>query len=828
MEKNYHKNIREAFITFLNHSTMKYFEFPFAHVDYKMILEDLLILSSANHVALNIYDGEKHALVTEEISSDEGQLKTLMEILGHPVKGKCWKLNEGDIIALKSKKLEKFPGLYELSDGEIPKTIASIIKAYFKIGDIYSIGLCHNDKLLGNILFFMGESNTLVDHEIIELFVHQLGIILLRKKAEEDLREKEIELNSVNEEMLSMNEELESSLHQLVAAEEELRDNYHQLKLKEEELKESEERWKFAIEGSGVGVWDWNLQTMEIHYSNKALEMFGYDEFEAIRIEETRDRVHPDDTKQVKKALAAHLEGETPIYETIYRVKCHNKEYKWILDKGKIVSYTEDGKPLRMVGTYIDFSERKQFEDEITKQKQIMESLFEYAPDAIARLDIQLQVIDINRKFTEIFGYNREECIGKHIDALIVYEEVKVEAEEINDKATQSMVVMAETYRKNKDGHLVPTIIRGGPTIVNGEIIGYHASYTDITERRKAEDRIKYLSYHDKLTGLYNRAYFEEQLEALDSYRYMPISIIIGDVNGLKLTNDVFGHLEGDNLLINVAEILIKGCRHTDIISRWGGDEFAIILPNTNEKEVIGICNRIKLECVQAKTEAIQISIALGYATKTSHTQKIREIIKEAEEKMYRHKLLENRSTRSQIINSLQTSLFEKSHETKEHAERMNNLGIKLGKRLGLNDNELDELSLLTLLHDIGKIAIPDSILTKPGSLTDEEWEIMKKHPEIGYRIAESSQELFHIADYILNHHERWDGNGYPQGLMGEEIPKLARILTIIDAYDVMTNSRTYKDPITHQEAINEMEKCSGKQFDPQITSVFIELLNEE
>jgi diguanylate cyclase (GGDEF)-like protein len=328
----------------------------------------------------------------------------------------------------------------------------------------------------------------------------------------------------------------------------------------------------------------------------------------------------------------------------------------------------------------------------------------------------------------------------------------------------------------------------------------------------------------DKLTELYNRAYFELQMNQIDREENYPLSFIIGDVNGLKITNDIFGHFEGDVILKEIAAQLKKVCRKDDIIARWGGDEFVILLPKTSEKRAEAIIQATKQRCKEVRNTKIQLSISMGCATKKNGKTELDAIMKKAEERMYRDKLLERTFFRNTFIATMREMLHRNCQEPKDHIDRMNNLSTMLGKALDLSDNDMEELKLLAMLHDIGKVAISSEILNKPGRLNKEEWAEVRKHSEAGYRIAQASPELSRISSFILFHHERWDGEGYPMGKKGKEIPLLSRIIAVIDAYDVMTHERVYKKAMTHEEAVNELITCSGTQFDPEIVDTFLQL----
>jgi len=360
------------------------------------------------------------------------------------------------------------------------------------------------------------------------------------------------------------------------------------------------------------------------------------------------------------------------------------------------------------------------------------------------------------------------------------------------------------------------------------EIAGKLLVMKDITERKEYEEKIRYMSFRDYLTGFYNRAFFEEELARLNVERNLPLSIVMADVNGLKMVNDTYGHEKGDELLKKVAEILKQSFRKSDIISRWGGDEFITLLPLTERRIAEEIAGRIEKTCSENHTEEIPLSISLGISTKVKEGESIEEILKAAEDRMYSNKMSDEKRTHRPIISSIEKSLDEKKYETEEHVKRMEGLALLLGKNLKLSRIELNELAMLSALHDIGKIAVADSIILKPGKLTPEEWEMVKKHPEVGYRIAKSSVDLVVIADGILYHHENWDGSGYPEGIKGTEIPLLSRIISIVDSFDAMTSDRPYRRAFTREQAIKEIKKDAGIKYDPELVEAFLKIVNDK
>lgn len=485
----------------------------------------------------------------------------------------------------------------------------------------------------------------------------------------------------------------------------------------------------------------------------------------------------------------------------------------------------------------VDITDRIQLEDTITQKDEYFaavfeerfQGLFKHALNAIALHEIifdqkgspiDYRFLAVNPAFEKMAGLPSGEILEKTLSQVLPG--IERDWIEVYDKVAASgkPVEFEENNGDLEKYYLVRAYIPEPGQFVT--------IFQAVTESRKLEDRLSKLAFRDSLTGLYNRRYFEQELERFGAVEaFLPLSLIIGDVNGLKIINDSLGHQTGDLVLKSVAWALAEMSRPEDLVARWSGDEFVMLLPNTTTEKVQKVCSAIERAGLPMLDMGLKPSIGLGYATKSSLNQSNADLIKTAENRMYRHKMNNAQSIRSALVISLQRTLAEKSYETEEHARHMQKLSLDLAKRLELTESQLNTLSLVALLHDIGKVSIPESILNKAGPLNANEWEVMKQHCESGYRILVSSPELIEVAEGVLAHHERWDGTGYPRGLKGTDIPVLARIVSLADAYDAMISDRPYRLRITPNQALEEIRRCSGTQFDPNLAKEFITMMEE-
>ena len=456
-------------------------------------------------------------------------------------------------------------------------------------------------------------------------------------------------------------------------------------------------------------------------------------------------------------------------------------------------------------------------------EKQLRDSLL-YNKAIINVIPDIIFILDKNGTFTDCQASNdamlfipRESFIGKNLKdvmpidiAIKGYEKIKI--------AMESGTLQSLEYELDMGVEKQIFELR----IIKCFEDGVVAIARDITNQRMYQQQIEYLSYHDQLTKLHNRRAFEEELKRIDREESLPLCLIMADVNGLKLINDSFGHRDGDMLLIKFAKVLTATAPVEEMVFRIGGDEFVIILPRCTRKEADELVETIKNNCSLETVNAVKLSVSFGWDIKEHTNESINMVLKTAEDYMYKKKLFEGPSMRGKTISLIISTLHEKNKREAQHSQRVAELCEKLAIALHMQEHKVKEIKNTGLLHDIGKIAISENLLNKPGRLTPDEFEEVKRHTEIGYRILCASNEMTEIADHVLSHHERWDGMGYPRGLAGEMIPLQSRMIAIADTFDAMTSVRSYRNPVSDEDAAKELMRNAGTQFDADLVECFV------
>ncbi len=467
---------------------------------------------------------------------------------------------------------------------------------------------------------------------------------------------------------------------------------------------------------------------------------------------------------------------------------------------------------------------------ELSKSESKFKSAFEGSHDAIFVSTIEGRTLDCNWNAVALFGYDDKDDFIKAIpqelspveqpDGIESYSRSRII---VKDLVEANEIKKFEWLHLRKDGSTFLAEVSLTTYLLSAEQV-IHANIIDITERKAIQARLEFLSLHDQLTGLYNRAFFEEELQRFSGSRSYPITLISCDLDGLKLINDTMGHDKGDLLLKECASLLRESLRSEDVLARIGGDEFSAILPFTDRETAEEIARRIRSNISkynQGQTE-LPLGLSIGLATAYSKEISLKDLFKQADDLMYKDKLYRSASMRNKVVESLLAAMAERDFITEGHVQRLEKICLQIGEKVGLSSRQLADLALLAKVHDLGKVGIPDRILNKPGPLDDAEWEIMKQHSDKGFRIASSSPDLAGVADLILKHHEYWDGSGYPLGLEGEDIPIECRIIAIVDAFDAMTHDRPYAAAKSRREAIDEIVRAAGSQFDPALVDAFV------
>jgi len=597
-------------------------------------------------------------------------------------------------------------------------------------------------------------------------------------------------------------------------------------------LQDSEEYLRTTLNSIGDGVIATDASMGIVHMNPRAEALTGWraDEAQGLPVDQIF-RIVDTQTKHravnpVQQALCAGQAVQLA-HETSLVTKTGDMRH--VADTAAPIRHA-DGTVTGAVLVFSDVSEQHEAAKRLRESEERFRLLAENAQDLIFRLRLRPRRCFeyVSPSAVTLTGYGPDAFYQNPdlmLDICHPGDRHKMEAVWSGDLPADKSITMRWTTR---NGAVIWVEQRTSAFYKDGRLQSIDSVCRDVTHRKETEERLRYLSFHDSLTGLYNRAFFEEEIRRMDKKGLYPIGVVMLDVNGLKMVNDVFGHQSGDALLCTVSERLQQSVRQEDVVARWGGDELVVLMPETDRQETETAAKRIYHDCQETSSRPIPVSVAVGYGVKEEGEQETYSVLKEAEDMMYKRKLTESASTRSSIVRTLLQTLGSKSHETEEHAWRLQRTALALGSALGLSADELDRLSVLVALHDIGKITVPKDVLLKKGPLSDAEWEMVRRHPETGYRIAAATDEFAYVAGDVLAHHERWDGKGYPNGLAGKEIPLLARITAIVDAYDAMISERAYSRAMTHDEAVAELRSCAGTQFDPHLTDVFVAVLQKK
>jgi diguanylate cyclase (GGDEF)-like protein len=579
---------------------------------------------------------------------------------------------------------------------------------------------------------------------------------------------------------------------------------------------------KEFLKATNQASYNWNMKDDILVLSDEWFEITGMDrDYYRVSNQEWLKRIHPEDLAKTKATLQAHFKGESQWFQVVYRFWSDTKRWIWIEDCGQVVDRDQEGNPVRMTGFNRDVTK-------VMREKRVLEEtneMLQLAADVSGLLVYRIDPDDGMVRFhggsrlENLFFEKEEITLKDFLSRVLAVERGGVE-EAFQNLRRKKMMEVQRRFRmldQNRRAHWVEASVRWSG---EGFMIGILRD-VDVEARRMIElDR---LANRDLMTGLFNRNVFERKINGFTSTIEDQV-IAICDVDGLKILNDAFGHLMGDKMLRLFAVALDQVFEGSDLIARIGGDEF-VILDRRSVEEM-----EEKFRVLKTKMNdfdlPVQVGVSYGIAEMNA-TQDSALAYKKAEDRMYRYKHFINFKMKQERAQKLLDKMQAKDPLTHAHGTRLEKTINDFARDLPMEINEKRELALLARFHDIGKLNVPEEVLKKTSRLTNKEKIEIKRHPEIGYRIARSMPELAGIAHEVLTHHERWDGKGYPLKLKGEEIPYKVRVMALFDYFDSLTHDRPYRPAVDKETALNRIAKSAGKRFDPDLTKRFIDYMQK-
>lgn len=566
-------------------------------------------------------------------------------------------------------------------------------------------------------------------------------------------------------------------------------------------LEESEVRFRRLFEGVPVGVYQARLGGEVLQANPRMLEIVECQTLEELR--ELGLAFFRQDALLTLASFEELLRKDREIRGVVTTWRTKTGTLRFLRENARLV------RDEVYEGTLEDVTEEILARESVRKSEMYYRILLEYSSDAVLVLEQDGRIRFATSSVENVTGYTPEELQGALALSFLHPEDAR-QVQRLFLQGEEGDVRRVEFRLKHRSGEWRVMEAIGRVLLAHPLVQGVVVTVRDVTERKRTEEAVRLASFRDVLTGLYNRAYFEEELTRLNTPRVLPLSLIVGDVNGLKIVNDAFGHAEGDRLLRMVAEALRASCRKEDVVARWGGDEFAVILPKADAAVASEICARVQ-ERLKGETSVLPVSIALGWATRGDLSQSLEDVVREAEEHMYQAKLAGRERFYEGVLKSFETFLEELLG--KHYLEEMEKLALSFARRLRLSESQKEQLVLLARFHEVGMIP-----LARRGEWPGLGGEaLLRRHTESGYFIASNIPRLAPLSEAILAHHEWWNGKGVPRGLRGEEIPLLSRIVALCAAF----LERPFAQAVAH------IQEESGRVFDPLLAREFLTMVRE-
>lgn len=597
-------------------------------------------------------------------------------------------------------------------------------------------------------------------------------------------------------------------------------------------LRESNERFEQLTQQSRSIVWEIAPDGLFVYLSGAMETVMGYSPEELVSKVNVFDFVLPSERRRLKAFFRSIYKEGRPFSD--YKFPFIHKSGNTIhLSLSGMLFSNEDSGTINLRGLAIDITEKEKMEQRIVEENERYITTLLSMGEGVVSTDFDGIITVMNPIAERITGWSQRKAVGKPLSQVL-----KILQEDDKTIIENPVAAVVENSQPYKPSYPTVLVSASGEEIpvdfVAAPIKNYHGSISgvvivvqDFTEYRKRQKQIEFLSFNDHLTGLYNRRYFESAVKNADTEDNLPIALMVMDANELKLTNDAFGHETGDKLLCAISDILRGACGPDDIAARIGGDEFALLMPRTDEAKVEEIRKRIDEAASATTVGSLRVSLSAGYAIKKSMDESLDYTFKTADKLMYKEKFSQSKIMQDHTIDSVLKNINTKYEQEQLHTERISQYCYLIADALGMSEKEKQEIRLAGLMHDIGKVLVPTDLLNVPRKLTEEEFSTIKQHSEAGYQILKSVDQYMTIAMYVLHHHEHWDGSGYPFGLKGEAIPLQSRIIAVADAFEAMTSDRVYRKTKTVEEAVAEIKRCSGAQFDPRIVKAFADMLTK-